>query len=350
MGEGFFHDKAIPMKIAIVGEAWGRDEEAQRAPFVGISGYHLTKMLDDAGIHRADCFLTNTFNLHPPGNKLEHFCGPKETRLAGWPSLIKGKYVREEFRPELDRLSDELCEVNPNLIIACGNTPLWALTGSTGISKVRGTVMESTRCVAGFKLLPVYHPAAVMRDWALRPVTVLDLHKARAESAFPEIRRPAREIWIEPTLEDLDVFYTRYIEPCKRLSVDIETAGNAITCLGFATSPALALVVPFVDNRRAYRSYWPSLSDELCAWRFVRRALSHPCGKIMQNGLYDISFLWRSYKLRVRNPLHDTLLLHHALQPESPKSLAFLGSVYTNESSWKLMRPRGKGTIKGDDE
>jgi hypothetical protein len=43
------------------------------------------------------------------------------------------------------------------------------------------------------------------------------------------------------------------------------------------------------------------------------------------------------------------MLLHHALQPESPKGLDFLGSVYTEEASWKLMRPRGKQTIKRDE-
>ena len=36
------------------------------------------------------------------------------------------------------------------------------------------------------------------------------------------------------------------------------------------------------------------------------------------------------------------MLLHHALQPESEKGLAFLGSVYTNEASWKMMRQAGE--------
>jgi hypothetical protein len=43
------------------------------------------------------------------------------------------------------------------------------------------------------------------------------------------------------------------------------------------------------------------------------------------------------------------MLLHHALQPESEKSLGFLGSIYTGEASWKLMRQRGKTTIKRDE-
>jgi hypothetical protein len=65
--------------------------------------------------------------------------------------------------------------------------------------------------------------------------------------------------------------------------------------------------------------------------------------------LYDLHHLWRNYGISVRNAEEDTMLLHHALQPESPKGLDFLGSVYTDEAAWKLMRQRGKTTIKRDE-
>ena len=42
----------------------------------------------------------------------------------------------------------------------------------------------------------------------------------------------------------------------------------------------------------------------------------------------------------MRNYADDTMLMHHALQPESNKGLGFLGSVYTNHSSWKTMRTK----------
>jgi hypothetical protein len=42
------------------------------------------------------------------------------------------------------------------------------------------------------------------------------------------------------------------------------------------------------------------------------------------------------------------MLLHHALHPESEKGLGFLGSVYTNEASWKLMRGKSE-TIKREE-
>jgi uracil-DNA glycosylase len=335
-------------EIFILGESWGEHEEREQCPFVGPSGYELTRMLSEAGIHRADCYLTNVIQARPKRNDIADFCGSRAEGVRGYPYLVKGKYLRSEFQPELDRLARELLDVNPNIIIALGNTALWALLGQTGISKIRGTVSSSTHTVSGFKVLPTYHPAAILRQWELRAVTVLDFAKAKRESSLPEVIRPEREIWIEPTLEDLDAFYERYIAKCKRLAVDIETSGQQITCLSFAPSPTLSLVIPFTDRRRARGSYWPTREVELRAWDFTRRVLLHPCEKTFHNGTFDISFLWRAYGLRVNNPAHDTLLLHHSLQPESPKALAFLGSVYTNEASWKLMRKHTE-TIKGDE-
>lgn len=334
--------------IFILGEAYGEAEEREQTPFCGPSGYHLTLMLEEAGIRRADCYLTNTFNIRPPRNDITWFCGTRAEGISGYPFLAKGKYVRREFSSELDRLTKEILDVDPNIILALGNTALWALLGTTGISKIRGTIGTTTHTVAGFKVLPTYHPAAILRQPELRPVTILDFQKALRESTFPEVIRPSREIWIEPELEDLERFYNEHIERSSRIAVDIETSGREITCIGFSPAATVALVVPFVDGRRARRSYWPTLESELRAWAYVRRVLDHPSEKVFQNGTFDISFIWRSYGIKVRNPAHDTLLLHHSLYPESPKSLAFLGSVYTNEASWKLMRKHTE-TIKGDE-
>jgi hypothetical protein len=63
--------------------------------------------------------------------------------------------------------------------------------------------------------------------------------------------------------------------------------------------------------------------------------------------LFDIAFLWRSYGLRTYNATDDTMLLHHSLQPESLKSLAFLGSIYTDEGAWKDLKKHST-TIKRD--
>lgn len=292
-------------------------------------------------LHSDEFHRSNVFAIHPPANKLEWFCGTKSEGIPGYPALLPSKYVRQEFEPELDRLAGEILALDPNLIVALGNTALWALCGRTGVSKLRGTTNLSTHLVTGFKVMPTYHPAAVLREWSHRPTTVIDLAKASYENTFPDIRRPACEIWIEPTIDDIRGFIDAYInaESCQLLSTDIETSGRRITCIGFAPTPNRAIVIPFDDERTKGGSYWPTYSDEAAAWRLVRSVLVDPTiPKLFQNGLYDVAFLWRSYGIGVRGCAHDTMLLSHALQPESLKGLAYLGSIYTDHGPWKSER------------
>jgi len=363
--------------ILLVGEAWGENEERVHVPFVGAAGVELLKMLVEADIiewtngdadllhryyrtgqpqHLGQIWLnhtdavrtTNVFNIRPRYNKIENFCGTKAEGIVGYPSLFKSKYVRAEFIPELERLGDEIVDLEPELTICLGNSALWALAGSTGISKLRGTTRYSTHTATGYKLLPTYHPAAVLRQWELRPTAVADLIKAKRESAYPEIRRPHREIWIEPNVEDIRTFINTHVRNCRVLSVDIETSGEDVTCIGLSPRPDLALVVPFFDRRKKNRCYFPDLKTEILAWDHIKRVLEdRTIQKVFQNGMYDIAFLYRSVGVRVRGAEHDTMLLHHALQPESLKALGYLGSIYTDEGAWKTERKTT--TIKRDE-
>lgn len=365
--------------IFLVGEAMGANEVKIGKGFVGPSGLELLRMLAEANAidltssdrdyiskfyatgdpHQLDMvwqlhpefYRTNVFQLHPPGNAIESLCGPRTEGIPGFPKVTsKGPgYVRNEFSTQLDRLGDEIVAIDPNLIICLGNAALWALSGRTGISKLRGTTCVSTHTVSGYKLLCTYHPAAVARQWELRPTTIIDLGKAAHENGFPEVRRPNCEIWIEPTIEDIERFVNDYILGCSILSVDIETSGTRITCIGFAPRQDLAIVIPFDDERKPGRSYWPSAQLERQAWEIIRRVLEDgTIRKLFQNGLYDIAFLLRSYGIKTCGASEDTMLLHHALQPESLKGLGFLGSVYTNHGAWKTERKGRDETIKRD--
>ena len=121
-------------KIFVLGEAWGEHEERERTPFVGYSGYELTKMLSEAGIERANCYLSNVFNLRPKGNDISTLCGPKSDAIQGFSPLVKGKYVSGKYAPELERLAEELVSVDPHIVVCLGNTASWALLNRTGIS------------------------------------------------------------------------------------------------------------------------------------------------------------------------------------------------------------------------
>jgi len=363
--------------ILIVGEARGAEEHRIGSSFVGASGVELLSLLNEAKIitlsgndkgfigdyyRRGDprsieniwrahpeVYRTNVFQIHPPANRLEWFCGDRAGGIESYPALLPSKYVRSEFAPELDRLADEILDRDPNLIIALGNTALWALCGRTGIGKLRGTTQLTTHCVSGYKLLPTYHPASLFRQWENRPTTIMDLIKARREAEFPDIRRPACEIWIEPTLDDIERFTNDFIIGCDLLSVDIETTGSRITCIGFAPSGERAIVIPFDDERSKGGSYWPNKQAESDAWALIRNVLIDPgIHKLFQNGLYDIAFLLRSYGIGVRGCAHDTMLLSHALQPESLKGLGYLGSIYTDFGAWKVDHKNRHETIKRD--
>jgi len=224
---------------------------------------------------------------------------------------------------------------------------MWALLAKSGVAKWRGCCELSSHTCTGVKTLPTYHPAAVTREYSLRATVVLDLQKAERQSHFPDLRLPKRELWIEPTIEDLYEFKSRYIPPGSTVVVDIETYRTQVTTIGFSPRPDIGLVIPFLDGRRKERSFWPDGRSEFAVWTFVRGICqSDQIKKCFQNGLYDISFLWRSVGIKVRNAEHDTMLLHHSLQPESLKGLGYLGSIYTDERAWKHMR--ASTTIKPD--
>jgi hypothetical protein len=362
--------------IVLVGEFRSETEAKYDTSFASAGGVELLRMLSEAGVitispqdrddissfyrfqnvravaaiwsRHPEIFRTNVFNLHPHKNDLEFFCGPKALAIPGYPALLKSKYVREDFAPELERLGDEILSHDPNVIICLGNTAIWALAGQSGISKVRGTTLVSTHTISGYKLLPTYHPIAVLRQWENRPTVIADLMKAKDEAEYGDIRRPTREIWIEPTLDDIRTFIESFVVGCDLLSVDIETSGARITCIGFAPSNGRALVIPFDDERNPSGCYWPTAQLEAECWSLVKSVLENPCPKLFQNGAYDISFLLRAYGIRTINAREDTMLLQHALQPESLKGLGYLGSIYSDEGAWKHMRKK-VATIKRDE-
>lgn len=355
-------------KVVVIGEAPGADEERTGIPFVGSAGQEMDSLLTQAGFRRRDLLLTNVLFTRPFANKMENVTIKskelRELKKAGLKYDLKavsqGRYLHPSLAPELDRLHSELAASPRNLIIALGNTALWSITGSFGISKLRGTIAS---CPFG-KFIATYHPSAVLRDWSLRPITLVDLMKAFRESTFPEVRRPVRYVTINPTLEEVLAFCQDILDnPPRHLSIDVETRGGHITCLGIATSPSEALVCPFFSwDRRANTSvanasavslprrgsFWTP-KDETTVRLAINRVLKSPIPKLFQNGLYDIQYLLREgYQLW--NCLQDTMLQQHALYPELPKSLGFLGSVHTSEPAWKLMRPRGDEQLKRDDE
>lgn len=352
-------------KIVLVGEAPGKQEEVYGRPFVGAAGDQLNQLLADSGImpgNLKDPFtersqyvsIINVFSKRPPAddNSILSICAKRKdlpNKGVGYPfpALTDGFYIKPEFLPELDRLKAELEELKPNIVIALGGTALWALTQCVGLDKFRGTVMEST-LVPGLKMVATYHPASLFRVWNRRPILVADLMKAKAESERPDITRRSRKIYLEPTLADLDEFYELHLKDAEQTAFDIENPREIISCISFAPSPDLAIVVPFEDERKPANSYWATRAEEISAWKWVNKVLSTSKCLIAQNGVYDNAHLTAA-SCPARNFHEDTMLLTHSLMPEDKKGLGYLGALYCNESPWKTMTSFGKDkTIKRD--
>lgn len=375
-----FSNGSREAKIALVGEAFGETEAALGAPFLGAAGYVLATLCYEAGLvssppfrviddrrvsfkpeelkewwSQSGIFLTNLLAMRPSAssNDFSLVCTTKAGVGKNYPfgPIHQGKYLRPEFFSELERLQQELLQVKPNITIALGGKAAWAFLGGSYISKLRGTVSTSD-LLRGAKVLATYHPSYILQGgFSERPIMLADLMKARKESGFAEFRRPERSVLVSPTLGELRSWVDETLRSSPALlSCDIETKQGQIESIGFARSREEAIVCPFLDVSGKFpRSYWSTAQEEIEALKECERLLASDIPKLFQNGMFDIQWLLR-YRLRLRNCVEDTMLLHHALFPELQKGLGFLGSIYTGESQWKLMRKRAKEEeLKTDD-
>lgn len=378
-------------RLLFIGEAFGQSEAEHSSPFVGFAGRLLWQMIGEADVggdpeghaevtaqmHRGterwlaarDEWLasrglafTNVFEFRPSNNDLATLCwekkeykenvghDPPEVAIAKRAGTGPQLFLRPEHLPSVTRLSQEISLASPNLCCLLGNTASWALLQSPSISAIRGTTVQGINAGAGagIKCLPTYHPAGVMRNWSWKVIVLADLMKAWRESSTRELLRPSRKVAI-----NCDLDYLRNVteileahEP-DLLSVDIETAGGQITEIGFAWNEEAAMVFKF--RLRDGNNYWRTAADEVQAWRLVSRLLRLRCAKVFQNGMYE--FQWFAEAgLSVAGPIEDTMLMHHAIFLEMQKSLGFLGSIYTNEPAWKIMRRRKKDVMEKADE
>ncbi|MDD4616530.1 MAG: uracil-DNA glycosylase [Alphaproteobacteria bacterium] len=183
-----FADYAFPAAawngLVLVGEAPGAEEARLGKPFVGRSGQLLDKMLEQAGIKREETLIANVFRFQPPGNKVSHFFSSKRAADAGGYRIADklGKfgsaYCREEFAREIDHLRNVLNQKKPDVVMALGRTPLWALTGENGLMEKAGKPLPC-RLLPQIEVIPTYHPSFILRgNWKLQDEWLKHFHLA----------------------------------------------------------------------------------------------------------------------------------------------------------------------------
>src|SRR3990167_7487539 len=120
----------------------------------------------------------------------------EENKEPFWPTARAGEKLANCLGRQGVELHDELLQLKPNVVLACGNWPMYFLTGKhgfahgkaepgTGITHWRGSILpcilpglEST------KVIPTYHPSFIARNAKLYPVFDLDVRRAVQDSQF----------------------------------------------------------------------------------------------------------------------------------------------------------------------
>lgn len=336
-------DGPIPARIMLVGEAWGDDEEREGRPFVGASGQELNRMLQEAGILRSECFVTNVVNHRPPGRAEGR---PVHNDISAWiptrkkdigPRFVNlwDKRVDPIVAQGLEALRAEINLVKPNLIVAFGGTPLWALTGKTGIMNWRGSHLQVDSEIAAYqpKLIPTVHPAAVLREWRLRAAVINDLKRAARNLDSLVYAPPKYDFIVRPSfpavIKCLSGLYDRLVAGVNTwLDFDIETRSGHIECFSLSWSRTEAICIPIMsyDGRDGY---WNE-EEETAIIYLSYKIMTHPRCKVRaQNGLYDVQYTHRWW-LFVPNIAQDTMISQHSIFADQPKALHYQASVYAD--------------------
>jgi len=145
--------------ILFVGEAPGKKEDEQGLPFVGAAGKNLDKLLEKAGLSLEKVYVANILKCRPPENR---------------------NPLPEEIKAHTPWLLNQIREMNPKVICSLGNysTKFFLSEGKVdemknvkGITKVHGKVQFVEIDGVKIKLIPLFHPAAIIyrreliKDW-----------------------------------------------------------------------------------------------------------------------------------------------------------------------------------------
>lgn len=333
-----------PRRIALIGEAPGKDEEASGTPFIGASGRFLNALLSKANIVRETCFVGNVCQVRPPDNDVAAF-----------------DWGGDEIQSGLAQLKLDLDKFKPNLIVCLGATALHAFKEPTTvphkrkskhgfayaypniIDNWRGSLFPShvESPAPGVKCLATHHPAFCLRMYENTPLLMMDLNKVAKEGNWPELVLPQRELIGRPPFDYILKQLGQIRLRRTPISLDIEGGLSGVSCLSIADAANHAFNIPFFLKDGT--SCW-LVEEEATITLLLAELLADPnVPKTFQNGLYDRFVLQYGFQMPVLGNADDTMLKWWEKYCELEKGLGVQASILTNE-------PYYKGERKSDDD
>ena len=135
-------DGSAEADIMFIGEAPGKNEDAQGIPFVGAAGKFLAAMLASIHLKREDIYITNVVKYRPPNNRDPN---PEEIAVC------------------LPWLHEQIKIIEPTIIVTLGRHAMEHFIPGQKISAVHGQAFRRTFDDIGEQVLFVlYHPAAAL--------------------------------------------------------------------------------------------------------------------------------------------------------------------------------------------
>ncbi|MCK9485110.1 MAG: uracil-DNA glycosylase [Dehalococcoidia bacterium] len=139
----------LPCDLVFVGEGPGQREDELGLPFVGRSGQFLDELLGSIGRSRQDVYVTNVVKCRPPGNR-----DPEPVEIGAC----------------RDYLDQQLALARPTVVATLGRYSMARWFPGERISDIHGR----ERQFEGRWVIPMYHPAAALRNGSLRAVMKAD--------------------------------------------------------------------------------------------------------------------------------------------------------------------------------
>lgn len=172
--------------VMFIGEGPGQNEDEQGLPFVGRAGKLLDTLLGEVPLRRDDVFITNVVKCRPPGNR-----DPEP----------------EEVSACMPYLEAQIELIDPRVIVTLGRHSMLRFYPQGKISNDHGRIINIGRRV----LLPVYHPAAALRNPRLNETLRKDMRR------IPEAVRESLLLRAAPRTREVvtaqEVPLREYVQP-----------------------------------------------------------------------------------------------------------------------------------------
>jgi len=141
--------------IVLIGQCPGAAENISGTPFCGRSGKLLRELIAEADIKTDNIYITNIVKCRPPNNR-----DPSE----------------EEIRACIPYLKQQIKDINPKIIIGIGRVSSERIRPGLKISIDHGKIYKLKNNII---FVPIYHPAAILRNPNLKNLTLQDLKKLK---------------------------------------------------------------------------------------------------------------------------------------------------------------------------